>query len=198
MKIKVLRLFSSILRLCLQLRGFKIPKTTFFTGIPFIKIMKGAHCSFGENITIHSWRYTNPVMNHKTTLDLASPQAKLTLGHSVGISGATIICSTSITIGDGTLIGADTLIIDNDLHLPELEHTYKWRGTYRTSEAGSPISIGRACFIGARAIILPGVTIGDGSVVGAGAVVSKDVPPNSLAVGNPAVIKNLPERFLRK
>jgi acetyltransferase-like isoleucine patch superfamily enzyme len=48
--------------------------------------------------------------------------------------------------------------------------------------------IGKNCFIGGESIILPGVTIGDGSVVGAGSVVTKDVPPASIAAGNPAKI----------
>lgn len=46
--------------------------------------------------------------------------------------------------------------------------------------------IGKRCFIGARSMILPGITIGDGSVVGSGSVVTKDVPPASVVAGNPA------------
>lgn len=46
--------------------------------------------------------------------------------------------------------------------------------------------IGKNCFIGARSIILPGVTIGDGSIVAAGSVVTKDVPPSTIVAGNPA------------
>ena len=49
----------------------------------------------------------------------------------------------------------------------------------------APVHIGRNCWIGAGAIILPGVTVGDNSVIGAGSVVTKDVPANVVAVGNP-------------
>lgn len=48
-----------------------------------------------------------------------------------------------------------------------------------------PIKIGNGCWLGGGVIVLPGVTIGDGSVIGAGSVVTKDIPENSLAVGNP-------------
>lgn len=48
-----------------------------------------------------------------------------------------------------------------------------------------PIKIGSGCWLGGGVIVLPGVTIGDGSVIGAGSVVTKDIPANSLAVGNP-------------
>jgi acetyltransferase-like isoleucine patch superfamily enzyme len=48
--------------------------------------------------------------------------------------------------------------------------------------------IGRFCFLGARSVIMPGVTVGDGSIVAAGAVVTKDVPPYSIVAGNPATI----------
>jgi acetyltransferase-like isoleucine patch superfamily enzyme len=48
--------------------------------------------------------------------------------------------------------------------------------------------IGQRCFIGARSLIMPGVTVGDGSIVAAGSVVTKDVPPRSIVAGNPARI----------
>jgi acetyltransferase-like isoleucine patch superfamily enzyme len=48
--------------------------------------------------------------------------------------------------------------------------------------------IGKHCFIGARSIILPGLTIGDESIVAAGSVVTKDVPPRSIVAGNPAQV----------
>lgn len=65
----------------------------------------------------------------------------------------------------------------------------------RTVESAEPITIGEDCWIGGGAIICPGVTIGDRVVIGAGSVVTKDIPSDSLAVGNPArVIRNLPNK----
>lgn len=62
----------------------------------------------------------------------------------------------------------------------------------KTFENALPITIGDDCWIGGNSIILPGISIGKGCVIGAGSVVTKNIPDNSLAVGNPAkVIKKL-------
>ena len=64
----------------------------------------------------------------------------------------------------------------------------------RKTEFAKPVSIGNDCWIGGNTVICPGVTIGDGCTIGAGSVVTKDIPANSLAVGNPAkVIRKLNE-----
>jgi acetyltransferase-like isoleucine patch superfamily enzyme len=80
------------------------------------------------------------------------------------------------------------MVIDNDFHAPTGE--FSWSDA--SPESARAITIGRGCFIGARAIVLKGVTIGDRAVVGAGAVVTKDVPPGAFAVGNPAQVRTGP------
>ena len=86
---------------------------------------------------------------------------------------------TSIHIGDYVVLGANSVILAHCLLSKKKE-----------------VVIESSVFVGWGAIVLPGVTIKEGSVIGAGAVVTKDVPPYSLVVGNPAkVIRTLDERF---
>ena len=58
--------------------------------------------------------------------------------------------------------------------------------THGPVKGGRPCTVGKNCYIGFGAVILPGVTVGDNCIVGAGSVVTRDVPPNSVAAGNPA------------
>ena len=97
-------------------------------------------------------------------------------------SGASIHASGSISIGANLLMAAFASISDTDAH----------EVVVGSGVRVSAVRIGDNVWIGRGAIVLPGVSVGDGAVVGAMAVVTKDVPPYSLAVGNPArVIKSL-------
>lgn len=90
----------------------------------------------------------------------------------------TVVDDTDIYIGDSVMI-APNVVIATGTHpiCPELrEQVYQYN---------LPVHIGNRVWIGAGAIILPGVTIGDNSVIGAGSVVTKDIPSGVVAVGNP-------------
>ena len=82
-----------------------------------------------------------------------------------------------ITIGDGTFIGPNVNLITTGHGLDPSD---------RRTTISRPIVLGRNVWIGAAAIVLPGITIGDNSVIGAGAVVTHDVPAGAVAAGNPA------------
>lgn len=90
----------------------------------------------------------------------------------------TLVDDTHIYVGDYTMIGPNVVIATaGHPILPELrEQAYQYN---------MPVRIGKNCWIGSGAIILPGITIGDNVVVGAGSVVTKDLPSNVVAVGNP-------------
>ena len=90
-----------------------------------------------------------------------------------------------IEIGDNTLIGPNTGIYTAC-------HPIDYNQRLEGKEYGKPINIGKNVWIGGSCIILPGVHIGDNSVIGAGSVVTKDIPSNVVAVGNPCkIIKEL-------
>lgn len=90
-----------------------------------------------------------------------------------------------ITLGDAVLIGPNVQLLTPTHPLDPARRRKGWEG-------GEPITINDNVWIGGGAIICPGVTIGENSVIGAGAVVTKDIPANVVAVGNPArVIKQL-------
>lgn len=90
----------------------------------------------------------------------------------------TLVDDTHIYVGDHTMMGPNvTIATAGHPILPELrEKNYQYN---------IPVHIGRNCWIGAGAIILPGVTIGDNTVVSAGSIVTKDLPSGVVAVGNP-------------
>ncbi|MDG1302237.1 MAG: acyltransferase [Opitutae bacterium] len=123
-------------------------------------------------------------------LNAMTPDAMIKIGDQVGISGAVICAKRSIQIGDRVLLGSGVVICDTDFHSLD----YNIRGTDQDliDAAVAPVRVGNDCFIGGRAMILKGVTVGDRSIVGAGSVVVKDVPSDVVVAGNPArIVKRL-------
>jgi len=137
--------------------------------------------SIGHCVTIVSTnRFNRAGINHPTQL-VAGNDATLKIGNHVGISGATIFCSNSITIGDHVLVGANASIYDTDFH--PLGPNARRNDAKATT---APVTIEDDVWLGASSIVLKGVTIGQGSVIGAGSVVTHDIPPFTLAGGVPA------------
>jgi maltose O-acetyltransferase len=90
-----------------------------------------------------------------------------------------------ITIGDDVQIGPNVQLLTPTHPIEPEARRAKW-------EASAPITIGNNVWLGGGVIVCPGVAIGDNTVVGAGAVVTRDLPPNVVAVGNPArVVRHL-------
>lgn len=100
----------------------------------------------------------------------------------------TLVDDTYIHIGDSVMIGPNVTLataghpIDPELRL-------------KVAQFNMPIQIGNNVWIGAHAVVLPGVTIGENSVIGAGSIVTKDIPANVVAVGNPCrVLRSIDQR----
>ena len=156
-----------------------------FYGLPFISSFgRGSSIVIGRGfIACSDLKHNSLGVFQPVIIKTVGHGAKITIGDDVGMSGCTLSAATSITIGSHVLIGSGCLITDSDAH--PIDPDERRRGGGGLSK---PIVIEDDVFVGARAIILKGVTIGKGSVVGAGAVVAKSVPPYSIVVGNPAKV----------
>ena len=131
------------------------------------KLMKEMFAEIGENCYLEPPFHANWGGAH------------MHLGDSVYANfNFTAVDDSHIYIGSYTMIGPNvTVATAGHPILPELrEKAYQFN---------MPVHIGRNCWIGAGAVIMPGVTIGDNSVIGAGSVVTKDIPANVVAYGNP-------------
>ncbi|MBD5557746.1 MAG: acyltransferase [Desulfovibrio sp.] len=142
---------------------------------------------------ISSWRRaTACALAWPVRLRVFGPGACIDIGEGAELSGTSITArSTAIRVGRGALIAPNCVIVDSDFHAP-------WPPEARATEPGlerdAPVSIGDHAWLGMQCIVLKGVSIGEGAIVGAGSVVTRDIPPRTLAAGAPArVIRHLEE-----
>ncbi len=139
-----------------------------------VKVTIGANSRLGKRVCIYG-------------------KGQVTIGQNVLLNGADIGCHDAVTIGDGCLI-SDCFIADTDYHnlQPHLRHAPPG------PKVTAPIVIHRNVWIGARATVLKGVTIGENSVVGLGSIVRQSVPENVVVIGNPAqIVKQLVTQALQ-
>lgn len=127
---------------------------------------------------------------------LSSCHGKIVIGDHVRFQrNIRLYCVEKIVIGDYTAVSSNVCITDNNNHPVNPEFRQFMRTTPHKSDARSwihsdhkPVIIGKNCWIGENSRIQKGVTIGDNSIIAACSVVTKDVPANSIAAGNPAKI----------
>jgi maltose O-acetyltransferase len=107
---------------------------------------------------------------------------RLVVGSDVRINiGCRIELAEHVTIGDGAALGHEVLVLTSS-------HRIGRRDRRAGPEEAAPVTIGAGAWLGARCVILPGVTVGEGALVTAGSVVNKDVPPNCVVGGVPASV----------
>ena len=176
-----------------------------------------ATARFLPNFGIHKNRVSN-VQEHKVLIGsncllgsqiiLETPEARVIIGDRVYMGNSSIIAKTSVTFGNDILVAWGVTFYDHDSHSldaadrdDDIKRTYEdynnEGGNYLKNKNWSnvrskPIVICDHAWVGAEAMVLKGVTIGEGAIVGARSVVTKDVPPYTVVAGNPArVVKNL-------
>jgi acetyltransferase-like isoleucine patch superfamily enzyme len=157
-------------------------------GHVIIRVARRGAIRLGHNVTINSRTGSNLVGRTNPAILHCLGEGRITFGDNSGCSFAVLSSKSSIRIGENTKIGGNVRIYDHDYHALDYSSRRDARADFTNCKT-APIEIGDDVLIGANAIILKGVTIGDRSIVGAGSVVAlKEIPPDSVVVGNPAGI----------
>lgn len=174
-------------------KGVKYGRELKAIGFTKLIIQGSGKIIIGENFNIISGNYFNAIGRNIGAILRVDTNAKLIIGNNVGISCSSIWSKKNILIGNNVKIGADSIIMDADMH----SLNYMNRRNYLLdieNTISSPIIIKDDVFIGTRSIICKGVIIGEKSIIAAGSVVTKSIPPNQVWGGNPAkFIKSIEE-----
>lgn len=177
-----LNVWTYINRLICKLKGIRLEdkssfmNKTYFCRHPLSCIRIGSSCSF-NSMPI----YNLIGINHKCMVSTLTTGATIEIGNNCGFSGTVIGAFKSIKIGNNVRCGANTLITDSDWHLDD-------------ARSGMPkdVFIDDNVWLGVNCIVLKGVRIGENSVIGANSVITKSIPANVVAAGNPCkILKNL-------
>ena len=184
-------LFTPINKIRFLLNGIKFGRNLKTKGNIYVfKHYASAVVEIGDNVTINSAAWANPIGCGNRTYIQVNDKAHLMIGNNCGISNTAITCENQITIEDNVTIGSGCHIYDTDFH--PLEYDERIKGYYKGCPTKrKPVLICEGAFIGAGCYILKGVTIGKHSIVGAGSVVAKNIPDGEIWAGNPA-------KFIRK
>lgn len=180
---RFLVMYSNLfMKITFRMRGVFYEKDVKFYGKTKIKRSNSSKIVIGKSCTFRSRSTSNLIgVNRPCILAAIGVGSKIIIGQNCGFSGTVIGCFKEIKIGDNVKCGANTLITDSDWH-PE------------DSRSGIPreVIIKTNVWLGVNVTVLKGVTIGENSIIGAGSVVTKDIPANVIAAGNPCkVIRRL-------
>ena len=165
----------------------------------YLVIHPESHVHIGDDFTFTSGECINPLCRiQRGSIVAERAESLIEIGNHVGMSSPCLWAKKRISIGNYVNIGGDCIIMDSDVH--NLDWHVRDSGVMFSPKETmdchtckcAPVVIKDHVLIGARSIILKGVTIGEGAVIGAGSVVVKDIPANCIAAGNPCK----PIRFL--
>ena len=176
-------------RLKLKLNNATIGDNCNVFNKTYVLFHKGTKVVIGDNFTLKSDDFLNPLGRNFVSGIYAANNAEIIIGNNVGASSVCIWSTSKIVIGNYVKIGADVTILDNDAHSMDF---FIRRDISKDIANACPITIEDDVLIGTRSIILKGVTIGARSIIGAGSVVTKSIPADCIAAGNPCrVIRQL-------
>lgn len=182
-----IKLYPYINRMILRSYGAVLGKNIQIPG-KVHWLIRGDKVRIGDNFYYSSGDAVNPISSNLHGAIYVENGASLAIGNDVGMSSTRMWIHGSIKIGDHVKIGGYVLMTDTDAHPMD----FMVRRSSNEGTKSAPIVIEDDVWIGAHCIILKGVTIGARSIIGAGSVVTKSIPADCVAAGNPCrVIKKL-------
>lgn len=174
-------------RILFQLKGISYGNNLRVANKIYLNLKGNNTITIGNDCAISSGAGYNPLArNIRAAIELEK-DATLKIGNNTGLSSTCIRIYSSCIIGNNVKIGADTIILDSDAHA--LNYLKRRNGNSdRPNAIKRPIIIENDVLIGTRCIILKGVTIGARTIIGSGSVVTKSIPSDCIAAGNPCRI----------
>lgn len=155
-----------------------------------VNVINHGEITIGDNFMMTNGYAINPISSNLQGVFYIE-SGGVNIGNNVGMSSTRIWIHDKLTIGNNVNIGACVLIIDTDSHQMDYRMRRRDASDHFTKEElqasikSAPITIEDDVWIGAHCIILKGVTIGARSIIGAGSVVTKSIPADCIAAGNP-------------
>ena len=178
-------------RLLFKLNGISYGRNLMVNGLFIIDIANSAKVNIGDDCFLNSGRGINPLCANNKGNIMVRDGAFIRIGNNCGFSSPIFFIHKGLTIGNHVNVGANVTFLDSDCH----SVNYMDRHTLSIDEQHKlekEIVIDDDVLIGMNCQILKGVHIGARSIIGAGSVVTKDIPADSIAAGNPAkVIKSI-------
>lgn len=181
-------------RLMFRICGVKYGKNLSVFNKFYLHLAENARVTIGDNFIFSSDDAYNPLSRNIRGMIFVDRGGELTIGNDTGISSSSIRVKEKVVVGNRVKIGADSIIIDTDSHSLD----WRIRGSHELAEDGRsldaymaksrPIIIEDDVLIGVRSIITKGVHVGARSVIGAGSIVTRDIPADCIAAGNPAKV----------
>jgi acetyltransferase-like isoleucine patch superfamily enzyme len=167
-----------IVAISCKLKGVVLGKQSKFFGFVFFHKNPQSIIRIGSKCTFRSKATSNLIgINRPCMISTLTPDANIIIGDRCGFSGTVIGAFKLIQIGNNVNCGANTLITDSDWHLNDPR-----------SGVPKPVIIANNVWLGEGVKVLKGVTIGENTVIGAGSIVTKPIPANVFAGGNPCRI----------
>lgn len=174
-------------RLLFKLNGVSFGKNLMVNGFFILDVAETAIVNIGNNCFFNSGRGINPLCGNRRGDIYVREGAFIKIGNNCGFSSPTFFIHKGLTIGNHVNVGANVTFLDSDCH----SINYMDRRILSVDELNKKdkeIIIEDDVLIGMNSQILKGVHIGARSIIGAGSVVTKDVPADSIAAGNPAIV----------